>query len=323
MRYVRGCTRSILCTVIVFGTMAIGAPGQAPPDQTEPQINALERQASALESQGRNAEALAAYEQAANLGSLFCIDHLGLLYSGTAMLQNPPQVTVDFDKAVYWFEKGLAERRANGTEAWGYTAAGEEIEIGVLLYKGDPGLPADQAQGINWIRRGLADGAPWASIQAVFDAYQIASPAPTAAQPTNAPQQNNAQQGTCAFVYSGSPVDPNGTEYSYGAAWSRTTIEDAQSAAWNEMMRTPGGSTIDHSNADTVASGCTFAHGAVAGKLKTQWQTGALLGPGIYDVITANLAATTNDAINTAMAQCRDTKGLGGDNEVCNVLAQW
>ena len=84
-----------------------------------------------------------------------------------------------------------------------------------------------------------------------------------------------------------------------------------------------------------TGSGCTYAHGAVAGKLKirpsggSMWNPGgaagtSILGAGIYDMVTVNFADSTDAAVSVAISQCQVQKGSGdNDHEVCKVLEQW
>jgi TPR repeat protein len=355
------CPRALRHFCLIFIGTTITAAAQQPTDLTRLDQATLQQRADAGEAAAQYElgkriyswgappvtapKAIVWYRKAAEQGYTPAEVDLGYLYRSG---RGTPQ---DQSQAFYWYKKAADQGDVNGEYQVGFSyRAGRGVsqdysqamawflkcstyvscseQIG-MMYAYGQGVEKDLTKARLWLQK-AADGGDLTSKSMLADLNGTPLPLPPpaaqktyAAQPAPAPQQSNAQQGTCAFVYSGNPVDPNGTDYSYGAAWSRTTIEDAQSAALAELRKTPGGDTIDPGTFNTLASGCTFGHGAVAGKLKTQWQTGALLGPGIYDVITANLAATTNDAVNTAMAGCSSTKGLGGDNEVCAVLEQW
>jgi hypothetical protein len=48
------------------------------------------------------------------------------------------------------------------------------------------------------------------------------------------------------------------------------------------------------------------------------------MGDGIYDIIAANFADSTDAAISAAMSRCQTENGPGeNDREVCTVLSQW
>ena len=343
----------LLTIGFVFAIASIQLVGQEPAATSAIQISAIERQASVLYNQKRYVEAFALYQQDANLGGAAGQYWLGEMYlfgMGT---------TRDLHLSFSWLQKAAANGSStapavigqfflNGwgvPNGWGVqkdnAQAASWFRMGALMGDADAqysmafmylngfGVSKDPGQARAWYQKAADQG-----LQAAKDRLNQmdalarqnapeAKPAQVVEQAAPVAQQTNSKQGTCAVVYGAGVYFDAGNNQAYGAAWSRTTIEEAQSAARDELMKIPGGSTINSGEIYTIASGCAFAHGAVAGKLKTQWQTGEQLGSGIYDVIAANLATTTNDAINTAMAGCSNTKGLGGDNEVCAVLEQW
>ena len=158
--------------------------------------------------------------------------------------------------------------------------------------------------------------------------------------------QNAASQGTCAAVYIVVGSDETyGHHFFYGAAWSRSSYADALAGAKSELMRVAVGDEVDprqlpdaggqYAAKPEEGSGCTYAHGAVAGKLKIAPGGGSIyniggaagtstLGPGIYDVIAAGFASSTDAAISAAISNCRTSNGSGdNDHETCVVLRQW
>jgi len=125
-----------------------------------------------------------------------------------------------------------------------------------------------------------------------------------------------------------------GTHRFFGAAWSQSTIDDAKAAARTEIAKHIGGASISRfafhepgterfgdGEIDPLASGCGNPHGAVVAKLKKH--NGQMLGSDIYDVLAANLAGTTGEAISNATARCQQVGGGGDTDEVCTVIVQW
>jgi hypothetical protein len=326
--------------------MAIDGPGQAPIPQSQynnPTIAALMQQAQALFNQGNNVQALAAYEQAANLGSVFCMTQAAGIYAGQLVPIKGVPPPLDFAKAASLLRMAIAAGKALGTPDGMSVAANAERFIGYLYSIGGPNLPADLAQARAWIQQAIADGDPTA--QQLLNSLNPA-PAPAPAAPAPAPQQAAPQQGICAAVYIVAGEDSvYGTHMFYGAAWSRSSYADALAGAKSELLKVATANEVDprelpdaggqYAATPQTGSGCTYAHGAVAGKLKIApsgssiWNPGGAggtspLGPGIYDIIAANFADSTDAAVSAAMSQCQTTDGPGNnDAETCTVLQQW
>jgi hypothetical protein len=348
MRYTRNLVRWSLCAVIVFGIMAIDVVAQAPSGDAAAQIDALEKQEQALQSQGLNAEAVAAYYNAAILGCIFCMNQLANIYFGQFPFIKGPVIPVNFAQAYYWFQKEDAAGRALGTQDGLIAATGAEREIGAMFSKGGPGLPADPVQARAWFQKAAAQGDQY-SINALA---QMNPPAtqPAPAQPAAAPQQTAPQQGqgTCAAVYIVVGEDNTyGQHYFYGAAWSRSSYDDALAGAKSELMNYAGaGDDIDprqlpdaggqYAAKPVEGSGCTYAHDAVAGALKiapsggSMWNPGgaagtSILGAGVYDKINASFSDSTDAAASAAISECQTNHVASGDNdhEICKALEQW
>jgi hypothetical protein len=224
--------------------------------------------------------------------------------------------------AAQWFYKAALQGHLNA-----------EFLLGDQFMRG-LGIASNPAQGNMWIRRAAAHG------------YQdaIKYHAPANAQPSPAvaaSQQSNTRQGTCAAVYIINVGGEYGQHYDYGAAWNRSSYDDALAGAKSQLMQVavgvdpadlPGGK---FGPPPATGSGCTYAHGAVAGKLKirpsggSMWNAGgaagtSILGAGIDDMVTVNFAVSTDAAVSVAISQCQTQKGSGdNDHEVCKVLEQW
>jgi TPR repeat protein len=169
----------------------------------------------------------------------------------------------------------------------------------------------------------------------------LTQPAPQAA-PDSQPAQSGTTQGTCSAVYiTGEDEPPYGQHFFYGAGWNAATYNDALATANAELVKfaagidprmLPGG---QYGPQPEQGSGCTYAHGAVAGKLKISPPGSSMfnpsgaagtapMGPGIYDIIAAGFADSTDDAVAAAMAKCKSKNGPGDwEHEVCTVLTQW
>jgi hypothetical protein len=139
-----------------------------------------------------------------------------------------------------------------------------------------------------------------------------------------------------------------GTQVFYGAAWSRISYADALAGAKTELMKVVTGDEVDprqlpgaggqYAAKPEQGSGCTYAHGAVAGALKirpsggSMWNPGgaagtSILGPGIYDIIDASFGDSTDGSASAALSKCQTRPHVSGggdsDHETCTVLQQW
>jgi hypothetical protein len=237
----------------------------------------------------------------------------------------------NYSQAMLWYQKAAAQ---------GYAAA--QSQIGGMYMKGE-GVAKDPAQARAWYQKAAAQG--WRPAQNALAQMNGQSPSAIApAQPAPAPQQAAPQQGQgiCAAVYiTGVEDNTYGAHWLFGAAWSRTTLGEAESAAQAELMTVAAGADPSvlpggqYAPSPATGSGCTYAHGAVAGKLKiapggcSMFNSGcaagtSILGAGIYDAIVANFADSTDAAVSAAMSQCQTTNGSGDNSdETCAVLQQW
>jgi TPR repeat protein len=257
------------------------------------------------------------------------------------MYLNGLGVTKNQAEAISWLNKILALNQAAASTPGVMDDLMGRLYINQGLHGTDRFNNMQQARA--WLQKAANLGNPDA-INALAQLNAQASPAPAATQPAPAPQQAAPQQGQgiCAAVYLIAPDDTTyGHHWFYGAAWNWATLDGAESAAQSKLVQTaagvdpadlPGG---QYAPSPAPGSGCTYAHGAVAGKLKiapsggSAWNPGGAggtspLGPGIYDAIAANFANSTDAAVSTAMSQCQTTPGSGNnDAETCAVLEQW
>jgi len=147
--------------------------------------------------------------------------------------------------------------------------------------------------------------------------------------------QNAASQGTCAVVYEAQTehTEMYGTYLTYGAAWGRATIGEAQNAARADMFRSLGNTPLNHTllgaNSDgivTDASGCGHDHGAVAVALKETFIDGRLhtFGNVVFEQVDAALADSTEAASAQAIAACKaEYNGSYQDFLNCHVVVRW
>ena len=230
--------------------------------------------------------------------------------------------SINYQQAMFWY--------------WKAAAQGNPVAQSTISYMYLKGIyvAQDTSQARAWFQKAAQQGQK----EAIDSLAQLnAQPSPAVA----ASQQNNAQQGTCAAVYIINVGGEYGQHYDFGAAWSRSSYDDALAGAKSQLMQVavgveprdlPGG---QFGPPPATGSGCTYAHGAVAGKLKirpsggSMWNPGgaagtSILGAGIYDMVTVNFADSTDAAVSVAISQCQTQKGSGdNDNEVCKVLEQW
>jgi TPR repeat protein len=155
MRLARNCARWSLCVVIVFGTMAIDVPGQAPSGSTAATIAALERQADALSLQLKYAAAFPLYLQAANLGSMKSECMVGTMY------KYGRGVTTDLSQAFNWFLKASEQGSTDGIaglRSMGYNNASFASAFAAnqtLAAQGDP--TAEYVVGLFYLSRSGTD----------------------------------------------------------------------------------------------------------------------------------------------------------------------
>jgi TPR repeat protein len=273
------------------------------------------------------AQALLWAQKAAMTGDMQAEDMLAGWYLGIV-----PGIASDYQSAMLWFKKAAAQGSGHSM-----------VEI-AWMYQEGLGGQQDTAQARAWYHKAIVAGCPNAGCPnakrqlARMDAAATASTQQRQSAPAAAPSSYQAAQyptgqGTCAVVWEAITSDAQaGTHKLFGAAWSRSTLEDAKAAARTEIGNHINGASIfrlTDSNAEAfgdgmiqpLASGCGNPHGAVVAKLKKY--NGQMLGNGIYDVIAANLAGTTNEAISNATARCQQIGGGGDTNEVCTVIVQW
>lgn len=341
MRYARNCVRWSLCAVTVLGTMAIDAPAQAPSGNTAATIAALEKRADALDLQKppNYPAAYALYLQAANLGSAYSLWQVGW------MNERGHGVPQSYTQAIVWYKKAAIQGQGHvySIDKTMGCVCSAAARLGMIYWHGW-GVPVDLAQAREWAQLAVSEGDS-GTVLAQINSFAAAHSAPPPdTQPAPAPQQAAPQQGqgTCAAVYiTGVEDNTYGAHWLYGAAWSRTTLNEAESAAQAELMKVgagadprvlPGG---QYAPSPYAGSGCSYAHGAVAGKLKiapggcSMFNSGCapgtgILGAGIYDAIVANFADSTDAAASAAMSLCHTTNGSGdNDDETCAVLQQW
>jgi TPR repeat protein len=236
----------------------------------------------------------------------------------------------NYAQAMVWFQKAAAD--GNGDA---------DYEIGMMYWHG-VGVQANLTVARDWMYRASQQYFSYGN--GAYD--QLTALLTPAAPPAPAPQQAAPQQGICAAVYIVAGEDSvYGTHMFYGAAWSRSSYADALAGAKSELLKVATANEVDprelpdaggqYAATPQTGSGCTYAHGAVAGKLKIApsgssiWNPGGAggtspLGPGIYDIIAANFADSTDAAVSAAMSQCQTTDGPGNnDAETCTVLQQW
>ncbi|MGD0348227.1 MAG: tetratricopeptide repeat protein [Terracidiphilus sp.] len=258
------------------------------------------------------------------------------------MYLNGLGVTKNQSEAISWLNKILALDKANASKP------GSMDDLIGRLYLSGLANGTDRANDPQQARAWLQKAANLGNQDAMNALAQLNAQSAPPAQPTPAPQQATPQQGICAAVYtvvgSGGPY---GSHYYYGAAWSRSSYADALSGANSELMKFIGGANdVDprqlpgaggqYAATPAEGSGCTYAHGAVAGALKiapggcSMFNSGcaagtSTMGPGIYDKMNANFADSTDAAASAAISACQTNKAAGGDidHEVCNVIEQW
>jgi len=143
-----------------------------------------------------------------------------------------------------------------------------------------------------------------------------------------------AQTGNCAVVYAAVTRSGNyGTIETYGAAWGRASIAEAQTAARADLMRSLNGAQMDNTIVGAaqdgtilLASGCGHAHGAVVGELKTtgsndgQWHT---FGNTIFSDTYAVLADSSEAAGSQARSNCIQGNQSHVYDQFCRVVASW
>ena len=139
------------------------------------------------------------------------------------------------------------------------------------------------------------------------------------------------------MVYEGltEHTEANGAYSTYGAAWGRATLQEAQNAARSNLFRSLGSTPLNPTLAGPGpgggivldASGCDHAHGAIAVTLKTngsndgQWRT---LADGVFKRIDAVLADSTEAASSQAIAECKARfQGAYQDVYKCHVVVRW
>jgi TPR repeat protein len=247
----------------------------------------LDRQAAVLYHQGKYTQAFALFMKSAKLGDAHGEEYVASMY------QSGLGVEKDYSQSLIWYRKAADQ---------GNAAA--EYGLGYMHQYG-------QGVGI------------------------IMSEAKFAPQPAPAPQQSDAQQdqGTCAVVYEAETHDNYGTHAFEGAAWAQATLEDAQAAARSALLNRMNGEAID----ETVigdgkgpgggilldASGCGFAHGAVAGQRKRDVSGNNYMGDGIYNYYYAALSNSIEAASSNAMAKCRNAQESSSGAEDCAQVTQW
>jgi len=273
----------------------------------------LRQQADAFFLQKKYPQALAAEQKCAQLGDSHCQRVMGVIYK-----DGNDGVTQNYAQALFWLQKAAAQ--------------GDSISENYLgaMYQNGLGVAVDYAQARAWFQKAAAKGNP-SAIQALAQMTGGTQPA-----------QSGTAQGNCAAVYiTSSRDDTYGTHEYFGAAWRFTSYNDALAAASAELARRaagidpnrlPGG---QYGPSPAQGSGCNYAHGAVAGKLKVAPGGSSMfnasgaagtgpMGPGIYDIIEASFADSTDAAISAAMSRCQTENGPGeNDREVCTVLSQW
>jgi tetratricopeptide (TPR) repeat protein len=256
------------------------------------------------------------------------------------MYLNGLGVTKNQSEAISWLNKILALDKANASKP------GSMDDLIGRLYLSGLANGTDRANDPQQARAWLQKAANLGNQDAMNALAQLNAQSAPPAQPTPAPQQATPQQGICAAVYIVAGEDSvYGTHMFYGAAWSRSSYADALAGAKSELLKVATANEVDprelpdaggqYAATPQTGSGCTYAHGAVAGKLKIApsgssiWNPGGAggtspLGPGIYDIIAANFADSTDAAVSAAMSQCQTTDGPGNnDRETCTVLQQW
>jgi hypothetical protein len=247
-----------------------------------------------------------------------------------SMYQSGLGVEKDYSQALIWYRKAADQGNAAAEYNYGY------------MHQYGQGVGIIMSEAKFWYQKAAAQGMP--------DAIQALAQMNAPTQPAPAPQQAAAQQGqgTCAAVYIVVGEDNTyGQHYFYGAAWSRSSYADALAGAKSELMNYTGaGNDLDprqlpdaggqYAATPVEGSGCTYAHGAVAGALKiapsggSMWNPGgaagtSILGAGIYDKINANFSNSTDAAASAAISECQTNHVASGDtdHEVCNVIEQW
>jgi TPR repeat protein len=198
------------------------------------------------------------------------------------------------------------------------------VDMGKMYLTGGFGLQKNLFQARRWFSYAAGRGNQDAqSYLAQMDGQQ--SPAPPAPANSYVAQtaQLKASQGTCTAIHSALHSDNFGHWYSFGAAWGRSTLAEAESAARSELIKASNGTSINFNSDEVLTpfSGCTYGHGAVVAKLKGI--NGSLLGNGIYDLVSGVVDATTQGAIASAMEDCNRVAGTGDSDGPCTVMLQW
>jgi hypothetical protein len=349
MRYAGNCVRLSLCAVLAITATAIDVQAQATSGDTAATIAALEKGADALDLQKppNYPAAYALYLQAANLGSAYSQWQVGW------MNERGHGVPQSYSQAIVWYKKAAIQARGHvyTVDKTMGCVCSAAARLGMIYWLGW-GVPRDLAQAREWAQLAVSEGdsgTVLAQINNFAAAHPAAQPAP--AQPAPAPQQDAPQQGQgiCAAVYIVFGMDATyGTHVFYGAAWSRISYADALAGAKTELMKVVTGDEVDprqlpgaggqYAAKPEQGSGCTYAHGAVAGALKirpsggSMWNPGgaagtSILGPGIYDIIDASFGDSTDGSASAALSKCQTRPHVSGggdsDHETCTVLQQW
>ncbi len=341
--------RSVFAIVLFLVASNVPALAQTNKPATT-SATALDNRAKALMNAGKYSEALALFVRAAKLGDLNGEIAAGQMYmSGQGTPKNNTQalvwlqaaanqgdgyeakivayiyinggfgVTQNSQTGLFWLHKAIDLGRSDAAS-----------DMGDIYRDGKPGIPPDPTQARIWYQKAISMGSTRAQSElAQLNAGTQPAPATT-------------QQGTCSAVYiTGEDEPPYGQHFFYGAGWGAATYDDALATANAELVKfaagidprmLPGG---QYGPTPEQGSGCTYAHGAVAGKLKISPPGSSMfnpsgaagtapMGPGIYDIIAAGFADSTDDAVAAAMAKCKSKNGPGDwEHEVCAVLTQW
>jgi TPR repeat protein len=328
----------MVLSILLLGSLSFLTLAQT--TQATPSVAAIEKQAEALLRANKRPQALAEYLRAAKLGSAKSQNMVAWMYRfglGT---------TIDYGQAMSWYQKAAAQGNAQAEEGIG------------RLYQTSGGVARDYAQALKWYEKAAAQGDAsaqysigslylngwgvtqnqaqarvWFQMSADQGDYQAKEmlakmnaqgPQPrTSAAATTQPTQAVAGQGTCTAIHSALHSDDFGHWYSFGAAWGRSSLAEAESAARSELIKASNGMSINFNSDEVLTpfSGCTYGHGAVVAKLKGI--NGSLLGNGIYDLVSGVVDATTQGAIASAMEDCNRVAGTGDSDGPCTVMLQW
>ena len=242
-------------------------------------------------------------------------------------------VTKSTEMALYWLEKARAQNEPNS-----YAPLAR-------MYRDGNGVPQNIPLARSYYQKAIALGNGY--LQPELDALNASqqTDSSSAATTSNTVKtqatygqsggQNAASQGTCAVVYEAQTehTEMYGTYLTYGAAWGRATIGEAQNAARADLFRSLGNTPINHTllgaNSDgmvTDASGCGHDHGAVAVALKETFIDGRLhtFGNVVFEQVDAALADSTEAASAQAIAACKaEYNGSYQDFLNCHVVVRW